>query len=206
MNRKSRRFPFFDDFDDFGFGTDFDRMFAEMELMMERVRNDPNFQSGKPLYYGYTMELGPDGKPEIKEYGNFRPENRPMLETASNDNEGKKISCGCANPIQADNIQDAQLSDRDECYACTMYDEKTDSLKVHADIPGVSKEDIELELDGRRLILNAKNENRNYHSEIYLEKDVNENSISAEYRNGVLEITLKCKKPKKQKNKKIKVD
>ena len=36
-----------------------------------------------PYYYGYTMTVGPDGKPIVKEYGNAKPE----LATASNTRE-----------------------------------------------------------------------------------------------------------------------
>ena len=28
---------------------------------------------GSPWYYGYTMTIGPDGKPIVKEYGNVKP-------------------------------------------------------------------------------------------------------------------------------------
>ena len=36
-----------------------------------------------PYYYGYTMTVGPDGKPIVKEYGNTKPE----LVSASNTRE-----------------------------------------------------------------------------------------------------------------------
>jgi len=36
-----------------------------------------------PYYYGYTMTVGPDGKPIVKEYGNAKPE----LVSASNTRE-----------------------------------------------------------------------------------------------------------------------
>ena len=34
-----------------------------------------------PYYYGYTMTVGPDGKPIVKEYGNVKPEMLPASDT-----------------------------------------------------------------------------------------------------------------------------
>lgn len=34
-----------------------------------------------PYYYGYTMTVGPDGKPIVKEYGNVKPELLPASDT-----------------------------------------------------------------------------------------------------------------------------
>ncbi len=30
-------------------------------------------QTSGPLFYGYTMTVGPDGKPSVQEYGNIKP-------------------------------------------------------------------------------------------------------------------------------------
>ncbi|MDI1494930.1 MAG: molecular chaperone [Cenarchaeum symbiont of Oopsacas minuta] len=37
---------------------------------------------GEPLYYGYTMTVGSDGKPVIKEYGNVRSNPATTLDNA----------------------------------------------------------------------------------------------------------------------------
>ncbi|MDH3276747.1 MAG: Hsp20/alpha crystallin family protein [Nitrosopumilus sp.] len=34
-----------------------------------------------PYFYGYTMTVGPDGKPVVKEYGNVKPELLPASKT-----------------------------------------------------------------------------------------------------------------------------
>ena len=34
-----------------------------------------------PYYYGYTMTVGPDGKPVVQEYGNVKPELLPASDT-----------------------------------------------------------------------------------------------------------------------------
>jgi HSP20 family protein len=83
---KRRRFPL--DKDPF-FG-DIDRIFREMEKRMEeefreftekvpkdyiKERKLPDGSIVKefgPFVYGYSMKIGPDGKPEIREFGNIK--------------------------------------------------------------------------------------------------------------------------------------
>ena len=66
------------------FDEEFDRMFQRMSRsfmdfddVFENVNKDD--KSYGPFYYGYSMTVGPDGKPQIQEYGNARP---GLLQTA----------------------------------------------------------------------------------------------------------------------------
>ena len=198
MNRRNRRFPSFFDIDDM-LGLDIQRIMDEMDAVMENHTNDPDFASRKPIYYGYSVEVGPDGRPRIKEWGNVRP------------NE-ERSECGCnscqqpaepqRDPIDppCEVIVEKDGEDGDGPYTCSMFDEKNNELKIHADIPGVSRDDIDLELVDGKLVLNARTESRYYHKEIPLDYEVTSGDIKAHYNNGLLEITLKCKEhinPKK---------
>ena len=54
------------------FDTEFDRIFKSMSTSFFDVNNvfgefKDNSNSG-PLFYGYTMTVGPDGKPSVQEY------------------------------------------------------------------------------------------------------------------------------------------
>ncbi|MEM4272358.1 MAG: hypothetical protein QXH30_02115, partial [Candidatus Bilamarchaeaceae archaeon] len=76
-----------DDFFSIGFGDEMDsimeRMREEMRRMMEgmsmrldedeirRLSQDPNVR-----VYGYSLRIGPDGKPQIMEFGNVSPPKR----------------------------------------------------------------------------------------------------------------------------------
>lgn len=59
------------------YDEEFDRIFKRMSQSFFNV--DDVFEEFKvkdstgPFYYGYTMTVGPDGKPVIKEYGNVKP-------------------------------------------------------------------------------------------------------------------------------------
>jgi len=84
---RRRRHPFFRG----GFFEDFDRMFRDMEKTMEeefkflasrvpkdyvRERKLPDGSTVRelgPFVYGYSVKIGPDGKPEIREFGNVKP-------------------------------------------------------------------------------------------------------------------------------------
>ena len=49
------------------------RPFMNMDDIFEEFRDSDNLQTYGPFYYGYTMTVGPDGKPVVKEYGNVKP-------------------------------------------------------------------------------------------------------------------------------------
>ena len=68
--------------------------------------------------------------------------------------------------------------------------EYDDRLRVVADLPGVSKEEIELQCDGDVLSIRATGESRTYDERVRLPASVDETSGSATYNNGVLEVTF----------------
>ena len=45
----------------------------DIESLFEEFKDSTNLQTYGPYYYGYTMTIGPDGKPVVKEYGNVKP-------------------------------------------------------------------------------------------------------------------------------------
>jgi HSP20 family protein len=68
------------------FDSEYDRIFKRMSNSFFNI--DDIFEEFKvngsesgPYYYGYTMTVGPDGKPVVKEYGNVKPGLLPTSET-----------------------------------------------------------------------------------------------------------------------------
>jgi HSP20 family protein len=57
------------------------RSFMNLDDVFERASESGNVQSYGPFYYGYTMTVGPDGKPVVKEYGNVKPSLLPTSDT-----------------------------------------------------------------------------------------------------------------------------
>lgn len=107
---RRKRFPFFGSW----FFEDIDRMFREMEKAMEeefkiftskvpkdyvRERKLPDGSIVRelgPFVYGYSIKIGPDGKPEIREFGNVKPskfgprvkeEREPLVDIVETDRE-----------------------------------------------------------------------------------------------------------------------
>lgn len=205
MNRKNRRFPFFNDSDDFGFGFDFERMWSEMDAMISKAREDPEYQSGKPIYYGYSVEIGPDGVPHVREYGNVKPGQGDRMvkrigqESDRNCSSPTESPCNCTGTSVPEAVSPEGSEDVIEPYTCTIFDDKKKQLKINAEVPGISKEDIDLELRDDKLILTAKTESKHYRKVIPMEQEISQRSIKANYNNGVLEITMKCKTPRKEK-------
>ena len=81
------------------FDDEFSRIFQKMSSSF--FNTDDIFEEFKtkgtnagPFYYGYTMTVGPDGKPIVKEYGNVKPEltqssnsREPLVDTIVDEKE-----------------------------------------------------------------------------------------------------------------------
>ena len=101
------------------------------------------------------------------------------------------------------------VMDRSEIGFRTDVKEKDDKYIIDAELPGMDKEDINVEMDDNYLTITANNEyyeeeenegyirrerrKGNYRRSFYIE-NIKEDGVEAEYDNGILEITL----PKKE--------
>ncbi|MFB6102925.1 MAG: Hsp20/alpha crystallin family protein [Haloplanus sp.] len=68
--------------------------------------------------------------------------------------------------------------------------EESDQVRLVADLPGVDKDAIELQCDGKTLTISAASPHREYDERIRLPTRVDEHSASATFNNGVLEVTI----------------
>jgi HSP20 family protein len=165
--RRRRRDPF----DLFGFDDEFDRMFRNMEKIWERAFRDFNFnqiEPGKSFIHGFNICIGPDGKPRIEEFGN-----RP-----------KKIDKG-------------KTIVPEEREPLTDIIEGDDNVSITFEIPGVNKEDINLNITESSLDISVDSPNRKYHKIVDLPCAVIPNKSKATYKNGILDIIIKRKDKKK---------
>jgi len=145
------------------YNSEFDRFFKSM---FRSVNLDELFENVKstgctgPLCYGYTMTVGPDGIPVVKQYGNAKPELAPT-------------------------------SDTREPLVDTLVDDKEKIVKLVAEMPGVEKKDVKIVVDGKIVNIDAENGDKKYHVKVPIQHKVDENSVKASYKNGILEITFK---------------
>lgn len=59
-----------------------ERELREMRSIMDRAFHDLDWErlpANKTVYYGVSVEVGPDGIPHVREFGNVRPDPRGML-------------------------------------------------------------------------------------------------------------------------------
>ncbi len=146
----------------------FSRSFEELEreiprnLIRERRTKDGIIREFGPIVYGYSIRVGPDGKPIVREFGNIRPSAKPEI---------------------------VELSEAREPLVDVF--EEDDSVKVIAEVPGVEKKDINLNASEEKLIISVDTPQRKYYKEVDLPAKVDPKSATASYKNGVLEVTLK---------------
>jgi HSP20 family protein len=151
------------------------RPFKELDQVRDEMKGSGNTQTFGPYYYGYSMTIGPDGKPVVKEYGNIRPGLLPSAENR-------------------------------EPLADVIVDDKEKVLKVVAEMPGVEKKDIKIEVVGRAINIDAEHADRKYHTRIPIKQKVDEDSVKATYANGILEVKFKLREEDRPKGKTVTVD
>ena len=71
-----------------------------------------------------------------------------------------------------------------------VFDEK-DEIRVYAEMPGVSQEDIKLDLKEDILDISVQSGDRKYRKEVLLPVKVKAENLTSFYKNGILEIKIK---------------
>jgi HSP20 family protein len=161
-----------------------DKEFAEAEDMLNRmfrtVReiNTSDLTNNTPYFYGYQVIIGPDGKPHVREFGNIRPSAKGLLEQA-----------GVRAPL-----------------VDTALDEKQNTLKITAEMPGVNKEDVKIDVSDKYVTIHAEKGDKKYHADIPVDVELDDASAKATYSNGILELKIKLKQAQKSKGKEIRVE
>lgn len=187
---KLHRHSYFDDmlkeYDDFRKDMEkfFQDEFKEIETKApkELVREYTTSEGGKirevgPIVYGYSMTIGPDGKPHVKEFGNVRP------------------SSTGASPILS--------SEREPLVDISTNDKE---VKVIVEMPGVKKENIKVNTFDSSVEISSDDPQRKYHEVIDLPPEADIETASSRYNNGILEVVFKKRQETKPKGKEIKID
>ncbi|QOJ78172.1 Hsp20/alpha crystallin family protein [Infirmifilum lucidum] len=154
------------------------KLMDEFDKMFEEIAREPFIEGRRgarvvgPYYYGFSVEIGPDGVPKVREWGNIRP--------------------GPVKPVIRDTIE--PFTD--------IFDEG-DYYRIVVDIPGVDKEQINIEATENSLTISTSGERR-YYKEVTFRDPIKPETAKAQYKNGVLTITVE-KKIKKEKEKGVRI-
>src|SRR3954454_7275211 len=159
----------------------------------ELVREYETQKGGKvrevgPIVYGYSMTIGPDGKPHVKEFGNVK--------SLGNGGSSRNIGQYIGKP---------QISaEREPLSDITTTDNE---VKVILEMPGIKKEDIKINAyESKVEIKTAENAQRKYQKIIDLPKQTDLETARSTYNNGILEVTFDKREENKPKGKEIKIE
>lgn len=93
-----------------------------------------------------------------------------------------------------------------EPFTSSIVNEKDNEFNITAEMPGISKENIEVSATENEVVIRAEGNGRKYHKSIAAPFPVDPDSAKAKYNNGVLEVTLRLKELNKPKGKKIDIE
>jgi HSP20 family protein len=160
---------------------------APKELVREYETAEGNkIREIGPLVYGYSVTIGPDGKPKVREFGNVR--------SASGLGSGA-----------APGSMRAQLRAEREPMADVVTSEK--EVKVVVEMPGIDKKDIKVNAyDNSVEIFTANTSQKKYRRIVELPPDTDLETAKSTYRNGLLEVVFNKKAQTKPKGKDIKIE
>ena len=163
---------------------DIDQMMKEMEKMMqEAFRNveqqvprnlvkERKLDDGSivremgPIVYGYSVKIGPDGKPVVRKFGNID-----------------------AFP----NVLGGGLAVKEEREPLVDIIKGENELRVVAEVPGVNKEDLRVTATENSITLESVTGQPRYHKIIELPETIDPKTAKSTYKNGILELSFKRK-------------
>jgi HSP20 family protein len=150
-------------------------------LMRDAVEgNIPENANKNPFVFGFSVKAGPDGFSVFEDFGNTRI--RPFGK------QGEKPTV---------DTQREPLTDINE----------TDSqIAITVELPGVIKEDIDINVMEEKVEVKVKTESRKYFKSIDLNSPVETDSSKATYTNGILDLVLSKKESDEPKGTKVQVD
>ncbi|MFO7966231.1 MAG: archaeal heat shock protein Hsp20 [Archaeoglobaceae archaeon] len=188
MPWRRRRRDWNDLFDEI-FGNEFEyfdeiaeKMFKDLDEFFRTSMTSMKGQGAgfdKPFVKGFSIKMGPEGKPEIKEFGN-KSEIFRGSEAGENSSEERRP------------LIDVMKGDEE--------------VNVIAEMPGVNKEDIDISASETAVDIKAEGTTTRYSESVDLGCEVIPDSAKARYNNGVLEIVFKRKEPKKEVRKKVDIE
>lgn len=93
-----------------------------------------------------------------------------------------------------------------EPFTSSIINEKDNELNITAEMPGIGKEDIEVNATENEVVITAESGGRKYYKMLNTPAQVEPDSAKAKYNNGVLEVTLRLKEAPQTKGKKIDIE
>lgn len=167
---------------------DFEESFRDVETKAPKdlIREYETPEGGKvreigPMVYGYSMTIGPDGKPRVKEFGNVKS---PM-------NWDRGFSRSPMISSRREPLSDVSMIDKE--------------VRVVVEMPGIPKENIKINAYEDKVEVTTEG-GKKYRQVINIPPEADIETVKSTYNNGILEIIFKKKEKRASKGKEIKVD
>ncbi len=161
---------------------EFQRIRKQMDNLMkdsfEGNVSDKNVKN--PFVFGFSVKTDSDGFPVFEEFGNTR-----------------------MNPFGKKGEKPTVDTRREPL---TDINETEKQVAITVELPGVNKEDIDINVTEEKVEVNVKTESRKYFKSIDLTSQVVTKSSKATYKNGILDLVLTKKETDRPKGTKVKVD
>jgi HSP20 family protein len=163
---------------------DVDDMMRQMEKMMQeafrnveqqvpknlvRERKMPDGSTVRemgPIVYGYSVKIGPDGKPVVRKFGNI--DAFPNL-----------LGGGMAVKGEREPLVDVIKGEGE--------------IRIVAEVPGVAKEDLKVTADENTVTIESLTGDQKYHKRIDLPEAVDPKTAKSTYKNGILEVSFRSR-------------
>jgi len=137
--------------------------FEEFERIAPKIRTPFGNEVRGPIVWGWSMTIGPDGKPVIREFGNIPKKERGLIKE----------------------VEEEEPVIRKEREPLIDVIEGRDQISVVAEVPGVEKDEIDIECDGKELVIKGGD---TYYKKLTLPAEVDPKDAKASYKNGILEV------------------
>ena len=194
FGRRGGRGNYFDDmlggFDDMRreMERNFEESFKDIETKAPKdlVREYETPEGGKvreigPFVYGYSMTIGPDGKPRVKEFGNVKS---PLARGS-----------GFYKPMissEREPLSDVSVTDKE--------------VKIVVEMPGVPKEKIKVNAYQDKVEVISQDPQRRFHETVEIPPEADIETVRSSYNNGILELIFNKKEGKGSKGKEIRIE
>ena len=162
--------------------SEFRRMRRTMDEMMRDAAegNLPEAGGKSPFVWGFSLRTGPAGRPQFEEFGDT----------------GRNLFGPAGQKATVEATSREPLTDTNET---------EEEIAITVELPGVSKEDIDIDASEQEVIIKVETDARNYYKRLPLRSKVVPDSAKATYTNGILDLVLKKQESEKPQGTRVKV-
>ena len=153
-----------------------------------------------PIVYGYSMAIGPDGQPNIREFGNVKS---PFVGNSNGGGNSSSSSSSSSDRRRRLLQQPSISSEREPLVDISSTDKE---VKVIVEMPGIKKENIKINAYETSVEISSNDTQRKYHKIIDLPPEADIETVKSKYNNGILEVIFNKKIERKPKGKEVKVE